>query len=429
MLHLPDILIELIFIFSHFLLFVATYKVIKNDIMHPAVLFSLLWFVILLARFIFSYTLLNELFPIRISTHLIIFIGALAFSGGAFIQTAIWKKESSQKKIDEVPRDPEETLNLNLRIIFLAIIAIGLPFYILASYKLFLASNIDNFFIGLRTQLVYGDEDIGLVKYLVSFSFIVFGINLYAFFKEKNKVNTVSLIITFLITLTYVIFITGRGFFLILFSLYIGMAYLHNEKFSFKRILRFFSLFMIVFMAFGIIYGKGGNKEDTVKENIKPASQATAIYLVSAINALDWELNHQLVINHDGNNSLRLFVKLGEQLNLIPNAKVEELVQPFVFVPYPTNVYTLYSPYIKDFGIFYAWFMVVIFGFIHSWVYNKAITTKDFRYSLYYSFLLFPLLISFFMDFYLTILSSWIQIVFYTESFIFLNKRFKARRL
>lgn len=429
MLHLPDILIELIFIFSHFLLFVATYKVIKNDIMHPAVLFSLLWFVILLARFIFSYTLLNELFPIRISTHLIIFIGALAFSGGAFIQTAIWQKESSRKKIDKVPKDTEETLNLTLRIIFLAVITIGLPFYILASYKLFLASNIDNFFIGLRTQLVYGDEDIGLVKYLVSFSFIVFGINLYAFFKEKNNVNTVLLIITFLITLTYVIFITGRGFFLIIFSLYIGMAYLHNKKFSFKRILRFFALFMIIFMAFGIIYGKGGNKEDTIKENIKPASQATAIYLVSAINALDWELNHQLVINYDGNNSLRLFVKLGEQLNLIPNAKVEELVQPFVFVPYPTNVYTLYSPYIKDFGIFYAWFMVGIFGFIHSWVYCKAIITKNFRYSLYYSFLLFPLLISFFMDFYLTILSSWIQIVFYTESFIFLNKRFKAKRL
>ena len=316
---------------------------------------------------------------------------------------------------------------MTLPYLFTGVIAIGLPFYILASYKLFLASNIDNFFIGLRTQLVYGDEDIGIVKYLVSLSFIVFAINLYAFFKNKNKVNTILIIITSLITLTYIVFITGRGFFLIMLALYLGIAYLHNRQFSLKKVLRLFAIFMIVFIAFGVLYGKAGNAENSITENVKPASQATAVYLVSGLNALDWERNHQPQINYTGDNSLRLFIKIGQQLNLIENAHVVKLEGPFVFVPYPTNVYTVYSPYIKDFGVFYAWFMVGLFGFLHSWLYNKAIATRNFRYSLYYSFLLFPLLMSFFMDFYLTIFSTWIQIVFFTELFIFLNEVFKNK--
>ncbi len=297
----------------------------------------------------------------------------------------------------------------------------------MASYQLFLNSNIDNFFIGLRTELVYGDKDIGPTKYLLTFSYIVFAINLFVFFKRKNNINRVLLISSFLITLTYVVFVTGRGFFFILLSLYIGMTYLHNKKFSVKKITSLFALFMILFMAIGVMYGKGGNKYDSLKENIEPVAQSTAIYLATPINGLDWELNHQFEVDYEGNNSLRLFRKLGERLNLIPNAKVNELVQPFIMVPYATNVYTFYDPYIKDFGKFYAWLMVAIFGFIHTWLFDKAIITKNFRYSLYYSFLLFPLLISFFMDFYLTILATWVQIIFFTEFFIFINSLFVTK--
>jgi oligosaccharide repeat unit polymerase len=394
----------------------------KRKIMQPAVLFSLLWAVILLTRFIFSFTILPELFPISISTYLVLFIGTLSFSLGSFFETLIWQK-SGNLRIPNVLTDNQ--LNLTLRLVYLAIVTIGLPLFLMASYRLFLASDLDDFFIGLRTQLVYGDIDIGPTKYLVSLSFIVFGISLYSYFNQKNIINTFLLWLTSLVTITYSIFMTGRGFFLIMLSLFLGMSFLHNKKFSFRKVIRFLAVFFVLFIAFGIMYGKGGNEENTIVENMKQASQATAVYLVSAVNALDWDLHHQFQISYSGNNSLRLFRKIGDHFNLTQNAKIPDLVQPFVFVPYPTNVYTVYSPYIKDFGKWYAWFMVAVFGFIHSFVHNKAITTKNFRYSLYYSFLLFPLLISFFADFYLTIFSTWIQVIFFTELFIFLNDLWK----
>lgn len=421
---LNNILIGLGFIFLHFFLFVANYQVMKKKIMQPAVLFSLLWFIILLAHLIFSFTLLSELFPLNVSTYLVLFIGVVAFSIGSFLQTVIWQKNESGRVLT-LNKIQEDELSTTLRCIIAAIVAIGLPFYIMASYRLFLISNMDNFFVGLRTELVYGNTDIGPTKYLVSFSFVVFAVNLYSYFRKKNKVNTILAFLSFLITITYVIFFTGRGLFLMILSLYIGISYLHNKKFSFNKLLFVFASFILLFMFFGIIYGKGGSKSYSLKENVEPVAQTTAIYVVSSLNALDLELQDNFDVDYSGNNSLRLFRKIAEQLGLVQNAKVGKLESEFVYVPYSTNVFTVYSSYIKDFGKFYAWVIIALFGFLHTWIYEKAVKTKGLRYSLYYSFLLFPLLISFFMDFYLTIFSTWIQIIFYTEAFIFFNNLFK----
>ncbi len=423
--NLDNILIELIFILLLFLLFVANYQIMKKRIMHPAVLFSLVWCIILALHLFFSFTLLNELFPLTLSTYIIFFMGALAFSFGAFIETAIAEKvEVKSKAINNIPNTSQTGINVSLRCLLLAIIIIGLPFYIQAAYRVFLASNIDSFFAGLRTELSYGSEDIGWTKYLVSFSFVVFAINLYSFFKERTKTNKILVSVNFLFTLTYAVFVTGRGLFLMLLLLYFGLSYVQNKNFSLKKIASFFTLFILLFISIGIMYGKGGDKENTIKENIKPVLQTTAIYLVTPLNAFDWEKHHQFQVTYEGNYSLRFFTKIAEQLDLTPNLKVTELVQPFVFVPYPTNVYTIYSPYIKDFGNLYAWVMLFLFGYIHTFIFFKALSTKSFRYSVYFSFLLFPLFMSFFQDQYLSLFSQWLQIVVYFEGIQFLNKFF-----
>lgn len=424
--YLDNILIELIFILLHFLLFVTNYQIMKKRIMHPAVLFSLVWFIILLLHFIFSFTLLNELFPLSLSTYLIFFTGVFAFSFGAFIQTVISQKNENRE--NNIANNSIADISISLRYIILALVVIGLPFYIQAAYRVFLASNLDSFFGGLRNELAYGNEDIGPLKYLTSFSFVVFAMNLYAFFKNRNRINKLLVILSFLITLTYAIFVTGRTLILMILALYIGISYILNKKFSIKKITRLIAVFIIFFIAIGIMYGKGGDTDNTAKENVMPAAQTFAIYLVTPLNALDWEMNNQFHINYNGNNSLRFFMKIGEQLHLTPNLKVNELVQPFVFVPYPTNVYTFYSPYINDFGKLYAWVIIAFLGFLHTFFYDKALATKNLRYTLYYSFLLFPLLMSFFQDQYLSLFSQWLQIVICIEGLIFLNKFFVSKK-
>lgn len=400
----------------------------NKKIMQPAVLFSLLWFIIISLHFIFRFTLLNELFPLNFQTFLIFFVGALCFSFGSFLVMLIYDKKNPaptlQKSIKDSPPIP---LSLTLRLILLGIIITGLPFYIQAAYRLFLASNIDNFFVGLRTELSYGDEDIGLTKYLVSFSFLVYAVNLYAYLKDKNKINKAISIASVIITIVYAVFATGRTFLFLILTIYLGMNYLHNKRFSIKKYSWFLIIFIILFSTIGIFYGKGGDIQDTAKENLYITSQTTAVYLVSSLNAFDWELNHNFEINNNGNNTLRVFRKIGESLGLVQNSKINDIVKEFVFVPYPTNIFTIYSPYIKDFGRIYAWIMIALFGMLHTYLHNKAIITKSIRYSIYYSFMIFPLLMSFFQDEYMSLFSTWVQIVFYAEVILIANKFFISK--
>ncbi len=422
-----DILIELAFIFLHALLFLVNYRIHKKKIMHPGVLFSFLWFGILLLRFIFSLTLLDKLFSISVPTYLIFFIGATAYSFGAFVQTTYWQKNLFQRteKINQQISPVE--ISLLLRYILVVLIIIGLPFYILAAYRVFLASNYENFFIGLRTELSYGTEDMGSVKYLFPFSLVAYALSIYSLLTDRNRVNIILFRISLIAVIIYTIFFTGRTPFLFILALYVGLSAFYNKKFSIKKLSRLFIPFLIVFMLFGVIYGKGGGVENSVQENIKPAAQMTAIYMVGSLNALEWELHHQYRVSYNGNNSLRFFIKIGEQLQIFPNTKANDLIQEFVFVPYPTNVYTIYSLYIKDFGRIYAWIIVLLLGALQSFIYNKALTSKSIRFSIWYSFLLFPMLMSFFADQYFSLLSYWLQIGIFIEAILFLNKFFTGK--
>ena len=181
-------------------------------------------------------------------------------------------------------------------------------------------------------------------------------------------------------------------------------------------------------MAVGIIYGKGGNTEDSFSDNLKGASENVGIYLVTSLNALDIETNQNSVVSTDGDNTLRFFIKIGMSLNLLSNRKITDLKQEFVFVPYPTNVYTFYSPYIRDFGKLYAWIMLALFSVLHTWLFIKASATKQVRFIFYYAFLLFPLLLSFFGDQYLSLFSFWIQMLVITEMILLSNKLFEIKK-
>ena len=275
---LDNILTELTFIFMHFFLFMANYSVMKKKIMQPAVLFSLIWFIILLLHFTFRFTLLEGLFPLSFSTFLIFFIGVVAFSFGSFIQIVISEKRNANKK--NIPLNiinDQNDISLSLRYFFLFIVIIGLPFYIAAAYRVFVASNIENFFSGLRTELAYGDEDIGPVKYLTSFSFVVFAINLFAYFKHKNTTNRILLTLSVFLAFTYAIFVTGRTLIFLLLSVYIGISYVLNNGVSIKKIGLLIGLFMIFFISIGILYGKGADSENSPKENINQPAQTTAL--------------------------------------------------------------------------------------------------------------------------------------------------------
>lgn len=418
---LNNILLELVFILLHFFLFLFNYTVSKKRLFSPPALFSLVWVVILSLHFSFRFTILNQLSPLHLETYLVLFLGTVFFSTGSFLIISYFEKSNSHSNIQTTSKMTAPEVSLFLRIVFLAIVVIGLPFYIQAAYRVFLASNIDNFFVGLRVELSYGDEDVGITKYLTFLSFFVFAINYYVSLRQKNKLNTWLVVLSLIVALAYSVFATGRTYYFIILSLYLGIKFLHSKNFSIKKYVWTLLVFTLLFMSVGIIYNKGGNTENTLRENLHATSEVTAVYLVSPLNALDLELSKNVKAKYPGENTLLFFVKVVRSFGFIPNTKEGTLVSEFVFVPYPTNVFTIYSPYIRDFGKLYAWIMIGLFGALHTWLFYKALKTKSIRYTLYYSFLLYPLLMSFFQDQYLSLLSTWLQAIFYIEIFLALN--------
>ena len=426
MLQFTTILNDVIFILLHCLLFLFNLQTFKKQLFHPAVLFSLVWLTVILAHFVFKFTILNELYSIDTNTYSIFFIGTISFTMGslaASFQTAD-NSHGNQKNYASY-KYPVLQLNTRLRIFFLIFIIIGLPVYIYAAYRLFIASQLDDFFIGLRTELNYGDEDIGPSKYLLSLAIVLYAVNLYAYFNDKTKLNKALVYICLLVTIVYAIFATGRLFFFMIFAIYLGMSYLFNNTFSIKKYVWALVIFILFFMAHGVYYGKGGGREDNFKENIYSSTETFGVYLVSSLSALNEGMNLHNEGSQSGNITLRFFIKLGQQFHLFANQELTKFNKDFVFVPYATNVFTFYHPYIVDFGRIYAWFMLLVFGLLHTLIFNKAFQTKKFRYCFYYCMLLFPLLVSFFSDMYLTVLSTWIQIAFFGELIIICNKLFK----
>ncbi len=421
--HFLDIITETVFILLQFFLFLFNYMLWRKNLFQPAVLFSFVWFAMLVLHIICRVTVLDELYRLSIDVLLIFFAGTLSFTaGGCFMYLYLGAKHPSNEK----PAALMPEINRLLVAALVAVIALGLPFYIMASYKIFIASQAEEFFKGLRTELTAGNADVGPTKYFMSLSFVVYAVALYAYYKKKSRFNLTLLITSFLITATYAIFATGRTYFLIILSIYLGVSLLANPSFSLKKYFAALGIFLLTFVLIGVMYGKGGSVYYSAKQNVTEATRNLGIYLVTPMNALDVEI-HKNAPTTNGDLTLRFFSKIAMSIGLIPQQKVPELIQQYAYVPYATNVYTYYSPYIRDYGVWYACFILFSSGIFHTWIYNKAVATRSVRYIFYYSFLLFPLLLSFFSDEYLTLFSLWLQIIFYTELIIFCNDLYALR--
>jgi len=95
----------------------------------------------------------------------------------------------------------------------------------------------------------------------------------------------------------------------------------------------------------------------------------------------------------------------------------------------PTNVYTVYQPYIRDFGALGGVSVLFILGFLHAELYRRAtVRSPHAIYVLLFALSLFPLAMQVFQDMYFSVLSLWVQYVTYAVVlFVVLTER-RSRR-
>ena len=106
------------------------------------------------------------------------------------------------------------------------------------------------------------------------------------------------------------------------------------------------------------------------------------------------------------------------------------LVQNFISIGngVTTNVYTFYQYYISDFGCIYALLIQFLVGIFHGVSYKNMSQMKN--YWIYiFCFSIYPLIMQFFQDQYISLMSTWIQILIFGFVFLRTNLIFSSYQI
>jgi oligosaccharide repeat unit polymerase len=158
-----------------------------------------------------------------------------------------------------------------------------------------------------------------------------------------------------------------------------------------------------VFFGLGWLFNKIG--EDSPNVNALSALDALSLYLLGSLAALDHTLLQGSAPLDWGLNSFRSVLAVVDAMGF--NVTVIPLVKEYVFVPDATNVYTVYLPYLQDFGPVGVVVFLGFFGWLHARLYRAA-KSQDPRLVILYALSVYPLLMQFFQDQYFSLLTTWV---------------------
>lgn len=374
---------------------------LNGDLFYPPALFSLIWTVVFAAYIIYTNINTGGVFNVDGRSFFVFISGEILFSAGALF--AIDRKKLKDKSICK----PAILHQFDKYLYWFLIIM--LPLYIFKLMAIVGASSINdtNAFMILRYEFTQEDVDLGIIKYTNYIALFAFAIALYKFhytgYKPVAWEQKLYKYSYYLIVTIYCVLSTGRTYLLILFCLYIGFkgisGVLKKRHYVFAGLTVF-----ILFGAIALVLKKAGGDDLSFTQTIGSVFDSFTVYFVGGIYAFNSVIKDGFTLDY-GENTFRFFVALFHSFGLTAK-EPKNLVMPFITTPVMSNVYSLYYIYIKDF-----WYFGILFnflwGYLHSWFYYRA--RKNFTYLFGYGLLLYPLVLSFFQDQYMSLISTWIQ--------------------
>lgn len=362
---------------------------LRRDPGHPSVLVTALWGG-LLTMF---HLLPHSMYAVSLRTTLLIVAGVVCFWVGCLV-VADAPAQAAQ---------PKRWQSTGLRPALFWISIAGLPVYCLRALDIADSAGVSElWFVNLRIALTLDSADhigYGVLAYLVPVAFTSTLVELAA---SRSRFLEWRGWLVFASSLVYAVLSSGRTY-LIMLLFAIAFILLLQGRVSGRKILGF-GIAGVAVIFFGI--GALANKivvDAADGANLTPLD-SLALYIFSPLSALDLALDSDSPLEW-GLNVLRSPLAVLNALGL--DATVVPLVKEFVFVPQPTNVYTVFLPYVQDFGVAGALLAMLLFGAIHTHLFAKA-KTRDPRYVIGYSLSIYPLGMQFFQDQYFSLLTTWV---------------------
>lgn len=333
------------------------------------------------------------------------FFGVIVFSVGYFIQN-----KKIYKKIEKFEVVDLRKMTSIFKIFIIIELVITL-IWLLKVYK-FVAANFQyNFWFTYKWNVSMGNfSDGAIVEYLRTasrvFSCIAFVQFLsHSYVKEDSKWFLLQLLITIVLNLLG----QGRSG---IFSFVIPMGIifiLMKRKSNFKTIKICCKIFLVLIFVF-VVYANLKNPYDNSNTSIISTVEN---YLCGAVVSFEkWTVTPRKNYGM-GLYTFRFFLAILKALGF--NVEVVPMVEEYVLNINGNigNVYTFYKWYANDFGLGYAMIWQFIVGMIHGYISKKMYQCRTEKWLLIFSFSFYPLIMQFFMDEYITLLSTWIQVYFW----------------
>lgn len=318
----------------------------------------------------------------------------------------------------------------NLNVYFWISIVCFFP-QVYISYKQAISGG-ENIFLNMRLAsagLVESEYNVGIFGYGKTFTIVTLLVYLLIYKVGQSKIR---IYILFFMYFVLSVLAVGKSQFLFLI---ISMFLVWNftKKISKKTI--FIGLVFLV-VTFSMLQLARSN-ENEEKDNVISGMFYT--YLFGGLPALDLITNSEMKSSEFGQNSLQFFSRFiksfGNSSNKTESTYENDITyEGYLFVPNPTNVYTIIGPFWLDF----RYYGVAIFGFLYGllfgFLYKRALQMKIYgivTYCLFVSALILP----FFGEFIFAYLSYFIQVFILSYfvdksivrklySFLNLNKEF-----
>ena len=263
--------------------------------------------------------------------------------------------------LDDKREDKLFTLNFNQRIfdLFFYFSIILTPLHFLQIYRLASMFDLSEIMYNIRMIATYGDTDFGILNYSMVINKAMLVVGLW----QYPKIGKWKLAILFLLNITSSLALMEKGsiFFFFFFTLFVFFE---------KRIIRVRTiaitslLLLVVFFVFTL--GRE-YRSDLAESDILTFSDFFAIYLLAgpvAYGRLFMDISTQF-----GAHTFETIYLFLDRFGFGPFV-LNDKVMDFVWVPLPTNTYTIFQPFFQDFGQRGVAFFAMIYGVMSGTLYR-----------------------------------------------------------
>ena len=293
-------------------------------------------------------------------------------------------------------------INANMLIfkVLFYITVIITPLYVYQILKIVTQFDSSDMLENIRILALYGDENHGFLSYsyIINQSLLVMGLWLYP------KISKWYLFVIFCCNLLSAFAIIEKGclFFIILCTIFVlfekGIIKIRTIVFS----------FLAIIVIFFFINGYRGSGDVNDIAEVSQFLDFFAIYILSppvAFGKVTEDISTQF-----GAHTFEVIYLFLQRFGY--DVEVHQKTQEFVFVPLPTNVYTIMQPFFQDWGYKGVAFFAFVYGVFTGWIYRLFRNGSNIGRCIY-TFIAEVLVLQFYQENIMLSLITFIQFCFF----------------